>query len=77
MGTRGTCEVRRGQLGERVRLGKRIARQLPLLIALVVGLWGLPVNAQQRAAAELLFDEGKKAMDAGDFTQACAKFEEE
>lgn len=32
--------------------------------------------AQQRAAAEMLFEEGRKAMDAGDFDTACAKFEE-
>lgn len=32
--------------------------------------------AQQRAAAEMLFEEGRQAMDAGDFDTACAKFEE-
>ncbi len=32
--------------------------------------------AQQRAAAEMMFEEGRKAMDAGDFDTACAKFEE-
>lgn len=34
------------------------------------------VAAQQRAAAEMLFEEGRQAMDAGDFDTACAKFEE-
>lgn len=32
--------------------------------------------AQQRAAAELLFEEGRQAMTAGDYEEACAKFEE-
>jgi tetratricopeptide (TPR) repeat protein len=32
--------------------------------------------AQQRAAAEVLFEEGRKAMDQGDYDTACAKFEE-
>lgn len=34
------------------------------------------LHAQQRAAAEMLFEEGRQAMDAGDFDTACAKFEE-
>lgn len=70
MGIRGTVEVGLGQLS------RSVARQLSLLIVLALGFWGMPARAQQRAAAELLFEEGKKAMDAGDFTQACAKFEE-
>lgn len=49
---------------------------LTLLLAVVsVNLPG-PAVAQQRAAAEMLFEEGRKAMDAGDFDTACAKFEE-
>src|SRR5690606_24452888 len=32
--------------------------------------------AQQRAAAEMLFEEGRQAMEAKDFDTACAKFEE-
>src|SRR5688572_24485086 len=32
--------------------------------------------AQQRAAAELLFGEGRKLMDKGRYDEACAKFEE-
>lgn len=83
MGIRGTSEVQRGQVGvckehRRHRPWDIRKRQLPwsLLLAAILALWSYPVNAQQRAAAELLFEEGKKAMDAGDFTQACAKFEE-
>jgi hypothetical protein len=73
MGIRGTSERRWAHWrGESTR---KVLWWFGLLVALLVS-WGRPACAQQRAAAELLFDEGKKAMDAGDFTQACAKFEE-
>lgn len=33
-------------------------------------------SAESKAAAEALFDEGKKAMSAGDYANACQKFEQ-
>lgn len=33
-------------------------------------------SAESKAAAEALFDEGKKAMSAGDYASACQKFEQ-
>lgn len=58
------------------RAGRGVGWQGLVWYVAIAALWAAPVQAQQRAAAELLFEEGKKAMDAGDFTQACAKFEE-
>jgi hypothetical protein len=72
MGTRGLAWTKGDWLGASCR--RRGAARL--LFAALFVLWAGPVRAQQRAAAELLFEEGKKAMDQGDFTQACAKFEE-
>ncbi len=49
---------------------------LRVILASVALLLVHESSAQQRAAAEMLFEEGRKAMDAGDFDTACAKFEE-
>jgi len=47
-----------------------------VLAVLSVLAWPHTVRAQQGAAAEVLFEEGRKAMEAGDYAAACRKFEE-
>jgi len=38
--------------------------------------WSVPAEAQELAAAEALFNEGRRLMDAGEVERACKKFEE-
>jgi len=56
---------------ERLLLGLGVGLTSVLLLVQPRYAW-----AQQRAAAEMLFEEGRQAMEAKDFDTACAKFEE-
>jgi len=57
-----------------------MGRLLGLALAVTALAWGVPVRAQSstgdKAAAEALFDEAKRLLDAEDYAQACAKLEE-
>jgi Tfp pilus assembly protein PilF len=43
-------------------------------LLIMVTLCARPAQAQDRAAANTLFDEGRRLMEAGDLAAACAKF---
>src|SRR5271166_5257799 len=54
---------------------KRVAAPLALVVALVSARASLAqTSAGDKAAAQAIFDEGKRLMDAGQFAQACPKF---
>ena len=54
---------------------KRVAAPLALIVALASARTSLAqTSAADKAAAQALFDEGKRLMDAGQFAQACPKF---
>lgn len=59
---------------------KQIMRRLALGIALLATTWAMPAlaadSAEVRAAAQVLFDQGKTLTKAGKFAEACSKFEE-
>ncbi len=58
----------------------RFSINLPVFVVCASVALALPAqaqpNAQAKAAAEALFDEGKKLLNAGDYPAACQKFEE-
>ena len=49
---------------------------LPLLAACALVAWTLPARAEDHAAAEEAFREGRRLLDAGQLEQACAKLAE-
>jgi hypothetical protein len=59
---------------------RRWASGLALGIALMTATWASPAraadSAEMRAAAQVLFDQGKNLSKAGKFAEACPKFEE-
>jgi hypothetical protein len=51
------------------------AHGVAVLVSMLIATSGV-AHAQNLAAAEALFEEGKRLMDAGRFSEACPKFEE-
>lgn len=60
--------------GARFRSGVRFARLFSLCLWATLVLSSSSLWAQDRAAAEALFEDGVEAAEAGDFATACEKF---
>lgn len=62
------------------RLGRRVQTGLVAVALIIIAVVGaVPAEAapvQERAAAQALFEAGRKALQAGKFDDACSKFEE-
>lgn len=59
---------------------RRWARQVAVAATMTLGAWATPaladVSAENRAAAQVLFDQGKDLSKNNKFAEACPKFEE-
>jgi len=65
--------------GQRWREGTRLARAQVLALAVVAAVAPAAVaqtNAQQKAAAEALFEDANKLMEEGQYGAACERFEQ-
>jgi hypothetical protein len=67
-------------VNEKDQIMRGWVRGLSLGIALLGATWASPAraadSAEARAAAQVLFDQGKDLVKAGKFAEACPKFEE-
>ena len=67
-------------MNEKVQTMRRWARGIGLGLALLGATWTSPAlaadSSEARAAAQVLFDQGKDLVKAGKFAEACPKFEE-
>ncbi len=67
-------------MNEKEQIMRRWASGLASGIALLACTWAAPAlaadSAEARAAAQVLFDQGKDLVKAGKFAEACPKFEE-
>jgi len=52
------------------------ARKLPALVLALAAMWAPAARADDSTAAQALFDQGKAAMAAHDYAQACTKFQD-